>query len=145
MSAITDLISKQVQAAASGSNLGSNVLNSLSDSILSGIKQTASTASGIQQLTNIFSGNASSSSVNALASVASKIFSSTAASKLGLSASATSSATSLLPTIINGIAQAVSGSGLNVSSILSSLGVSSSKASTISRLGSALSSLFRKK
>ena len=147
MSAITDLIAKQVQAAASGSKLENNVLSSLSDSILGGIKQTASTASGVQQLTNLFSGNASATSVNALASAAGKIFTSTAASKLGLSASATSSATALLPTIINGIAQAVAskGSNLDISSILTSLGVSSAKASTLSKLGSALGSLFRKK
>lgn len=147
MSAITDLILKQVQAAASGSNLGNNVLNSLSDSVVSGIKQTASSANGIQQLTSLFSGNASSATINSLVNAASQAFTSTAAPKLGLSSEATNTATSLLPTIINGVVSAVtgSGSGFNASTVLSALGLSGKKASTISRLGQALGSLFRKK
>ena len=39
MSQITDLILKQVQSAASGSNLSSDVLGGLSDSIFGSVKE----------------------------------------------------------------------------------------------------------
>ena len=149
MSQLSDLILKQVASAASGSNLGNNVLNGLSDAIVNSLKQTAKSTGGIEQLMALFTGktSAANSSVTALAS---QIFTTQFANKLGLSSSATSSATSLLPTIIASLVSAVmskKAGGLDLSSILSSLGAASSN-STASKLGyiaGALVKLFKKK
>ncbi len=149
MSQISDLILKQVQAAASNSNLGQNVLNGLSDSVLNSIKQTATTANGIEQLTALFTGKTSAAS-SSVTSLATQIFTSQVASKLGLSSAAASSASSLLPTIIQGIVSAVSskGSGLDLSAILSAVGAASSsnsKIGQIASIASKLGGLFKKR
>lgn len=149
MSQLSDLILKQVASAAAGSNLGNNVLNGLSDSIVNSLKQTATSKGGVEQLMALFTGktSAANSSVTALAS---QIFTSQFASKLGLSSSASSSATSLIPTIIGGLVSAVlskKAGGLDLTSILSSLGAASSN-STVGKLGyiaGTLGKLFKKK
>ena len=68
MSAITDIILSQVKESAAG-KLDKNVLSGLSDSILGSVKQSAQSASGIEQLTQLFTGktNAADSPVTALA------------------------------------------------------------------------------
>ncbi|MBO7507535.1 MAG: hypothetical protein J6T67_09175 [Paludibacteraceae bacterium] len=149
MSQLSDLILKQVTSAASGSNLGTNVLNGLTDSIVNSLKKTATSQGGVEQLISLFTGktSAANSSVTALAS---QIFTSQFASKLGLSSSASSSATSLLPTIIASLVSIVmskKSGGLDLSSILASLGASSGN-STASKLGyiaGTLGKLFKKK
>ncbi|MCQ2224345.1 MAG: hypothetical protein MJZ14_01300 [Paludibacteraceae bacterium] len=148
MSQLSDLILKQVQAAASGSNLGNNVLNGLSDSVMNSLKQTALKQGGIEQLTSLFTGKTSAES-SPITALASQIFSSQVAPKLGLSASASSSASSLLPTVLSAIVALVSkkSSGLDLSSILSSLGASGSN-SKLGGLGSLvgmLGKMFKKK
>lgn len=143
MSQISDLILKQVQSAASQSGLENNVLDGLSESILNSLKQTATSPNGIEQLTSLFTGNTSASS-SPITNLASQIFSSQVAPKLGLSSSVTNSATSLLPVIINGLVALISkkGSGLDLSSILSSLGAAvSSNKTTAGRLISVLGKL----
>lgn len=149
MSQLSDLILKQVQAAASGSNLDNNVLNGLSDSILNSLKQTATKQGGLEQLTSLFTGKTSAES-SPITSLATQIFSSQIAPKLGLSSSASSTATSLLPTILTALVSLIinkKASGLDLSSILSSLGASSSNAtiSNVSKLAGALGKLFKKK
>ena len=126
MSQISDLILKQVQSAAAGRDLSSSVLNGLSDSVLNSIKQTATSANGVQQLTELFTGKTSAAS-SSVTSLATQIFTSQVAGKLGLSSAAASSASSLLPTIINGLVSAISskGSGMNLASILSAVGAAS--------------------
>lgn len=146
MSQISDLILKQVQAAASGSNLSSSVLNGLSESVLSSFKKTASTANGIEQLTSLLTGKSSAES-SPITALASQIFTSQIASKLGLSSSASSAASSLLPAIIGGLVSSISSKGLDLSSILSAVGGSNS-ASTLGKLASVagkLGGLFKKK
>lgn len=150
MSQLSDFILKQAQAAASGSNLDNNVLNGLSDSILNSLKQTALKQGGIEQLTALFTGktSAENSPVTALAS---QIFTSQIASKLGLSSAASSSASNLLPTILGALVSAVvnkKASGLDLTSILSSLGAASGNNSTLTNLGrlaGAFGKLFKKK
>lgn len=145
MSSITDLILKQVQSAASNSNLDNKVLNGLSDSVLNSLKQTATSANGIAQITELLKGKTSAES-SPVTNLASSIFSSQIASKLGLSASTTSTATNLLPLIINGIVSAINkkGSGIDLSSVLSSLGGASSSSSTLGKLAGSLGKLFKK-
>lgn len=146
MSQISDLILKQVQAAASQSasqsDLGSNVLNGLSDSILNSLKQTAKTPNGIEQLTSLFTGNTSAES-SPITQLASQIFSSQIVPKLGLSASSANAATGLLPTIIASLVSIITkkGSGIDLSSILSSLGAAVSSKSTAGKLVSVLGKL----
>ena len=149
MSQLSDLILKQVTSAASGSNLGNNVLNGLTDAIMNSFKQTATSKGGVEQLMALFTGKTSAAN-SSVTSLTSQIFTSQFASKLGLSSSASSSATSLIPTIIGGLVSAVlskKAGGLDLSSILSSLGAASGN-STASKLGyiaGTLGKLFKKK
>ncbi len=149
MSQLTDLISKAAQSATSGSNLNGNVLNGLSESIVNSLKQTATSKGGVEQLTALFTGKASASS-SPITALASNIFTNQIASKLGLSSSAASSAAGMLPQILGSLvsmATSKSGSGLDLTSILSSLGASSGN-STVSKIGyiaGTLGKLFKKK
>lgn len=150
MSQLSDLILKQAQAAAAGSNLDNSVLNGLSDSIVNSLKQTATKSGGIEQLTALFTGKASAES-SPITALASQIFTSQVAPKLGLSSSASSTASSLLPTILSAVVSLVvnkKASGLDLSSILSALGASSgsnSKLGNIVNVVGALGKLFKKK
>jgi len=81
MSQITDLILKQVQSAASGSNLSSDVLGGLSDSIFGSVKEKAQSASGIEQITELFTGKTSAES-SPITSLATQLFTKNIASKL---------------------------------------------------------------
>ncbi|MBR5433433.1 MAG: hypothetical protein IK117_03270 [Bacteroidales bacterium] len=121
MSQITDLILKQVQSAASGSNLGSDVLGGLSDSIFGSVKEKAQSVSGIEQITELFTGKANAES-SPITSLATQLFTKNFASKLGLDASTTQLATSLLPTIIGKLTS--KDSGLDLTSVLSAVGAS---------------------
>ncbi|MBO7124632.1 MAG: hypothetical protein J6V74_02170, partial [Bacteroidales bacterium] len=80
MSQITDLILKQVQASASGSNLNSNVLDGLTDSIFGSVKEKAQSASGIEQLTSLFTGKTSAES-SPVTSLATQLFTKNIVSK----------------------------------------------------------------
>ena len=142
MSQITDLILKQVQSSASGSNLGSNVLEGLSDSIFGSVKEKAQSASGIEQLTSLFTGKTSAES-SPVTSLAAQLFTKNIVSKLGLDANTTKIATSLLPTIIGKLTS--KNSGLDLTSILSAVGASAGNSNGL--LGAAtglLGKLFKK-
>lgn len=114
MSALTDIILAQVKESA-GSKLDNNILGGLSDSILGSVKQSAQSASGIEQLTSLFTGktSAAESPVTALAG---KLFQSGVAKKLNLDSKTSNLATSLLPTIIGALVN--NKNGLDITSIL---------------------------
>lgn len=117
MSAITDIILSQVKESAGG-KLNSNVLGSLSDSIFGSVKQSAQSVSGIEDLTQLFTGkvDAAKSPVTALAG---KLFKSDAVKKLGLDSKTADIAIALLPTIISALVSKKN--GLDMGSILGSL------------------------
>lgn len=144
MSQITDLILKQVQSAASGSNLSSDVLGGLSDSIFGSVKEKAQSASGIEQITELFTGKTSAES-SPITSLATQLFTKNIASKLGLDKTTANLATSMLPTIIGKLTS--KDSGLDLTSILSALGASAAGGSKGNLLGAAtgiLGKLFKK-
>lgn len=141
MSQITDLILKQVQASASGSNLNSNVLDGLTDSIFGSVKEKAQSASGIEQLTSLFTGKTSAES-SPVTSLATQLFTKNIVSKLGLDANTTKIATSLLPTIIGKLTS--KNSGLDLTSILTSLGASAASSSSKGDLLGAATSILGK-
>ena len=87
MASISDLIMQQVKSAAGGieipSNVKSQVLGGLSDSILGSLTQTATKAGGVDIVKNLLTGksDAASSPVTALAG---KLFTNNVIGKLGL-------------------------------------------------------------
>jgi len=117
MAGITDIILSQVKESA-GSKLDGNVLGSLSDSIFGSVKQSTQSLAGIEQLTELFTGqtDAANSPVTALAG---KLFKTDAVKKLGLDEKTISVAVALLPTIINALVSKKN--GLDIGSILGSL------------------------
>ncbi|MBO4777222.1 MAG: hypothetical protein J5588_01895 [Bacteroidales bacterium] len=145
MSQITDLILKQVKSSASGTNLSSSVLDGLTDSIFGSVKEKAQSASGIEQITSLFTGKTSAES-SPITQLASQLFTKNAAKKLGLDDSTVKIATSLLPTIIGKITS--KDSGIDLTSILTSLGASaagsSSKGDLLGAATSILGKFFKK-
>ena len=137
MSQITDLILKQVQSAASDSNLSSDVLGGLSDSIFGSVKEKAQSASGIEQLTSLFTGKTSAES-SPVTSLATQLFTKNIVGKLGLDAGTAQLATSLLPTIIAKLTS--KDSGIDLTSVLSAVGASAAGSSN-GLLGAATSIL----
>jgi len=137
MSQITDLILKQVQSAAADSNLSSDVLGGLSDSIFGSVKEKAQSASGIEQLTSLFTGKTSAES-SPVTSLATQLFTKNIVSKLGLDAGTAQIATSLLPTIIGKLTS--KDSGIDLTSVLSAVGASAAGGSN-GLLGAATSIL----
>lgn len=87
MASITDFITQQVQSAAGGidipSNLKDKVLGGLTDSVLGSLKQTATKSGGIDQIKELLTGktNATSSPITALAG---DLFKKNVIEKLGL-------------------------------------------------------------
>lgn len=153
MAGVADLIKKVAAEAASGNieipeNLKEKVLGGLSDSIFDSIKKTAASNGGIEQITSLLTGGTSASS-SPITSMATKIFSSQVAPKLGLSSAVTSTITAMLPTVIDKLVAAVSSGkdGFNLSDIISAVAGgsgSSSKASILKGVGGLLGKLFKK-
>lgn len=150
MASLSDFILNQVKSAASGNNdLDNNILGGLSDSILNSLKQKATSANGISEITELITGSASASS-SPVTQLASKIFTSDVATKLGLSPAIANAASSLLPVIIEKVVGAVSSKGgdFDLGSLISALGGSSSSNSKLGNLGKiigGLGKLFGKK
>lgn len=132
MAGITDIILSQVKNAAGGSNLDNKVLSGISDSILGSLKNSATSADGIAQITALFTGNTSASS-SPITQQAIKTFVSGAAKKLGLSDSVVNTATALIPKVITALTS--KDSKLDLSSILSMVGGTSTSKSSSSGLG----------
>ena len=103
MSTLSDLLLKQVMSSAGSVQIPSNVktqaLNGLSDSILGSLTQTAAKAGGVDLIKNLLTGksNAATSPVTELAG---KLFANNVASKLGLGSSTSGALTALIPGII---------------------------------------------
>ena len=103
MANISDIIMQQVQAAAVNleipSQVKSQVLGGLGDSILGSLTQTASKAGGIDAIKDLFTGKtqAAASPVTALAG---KLFTNNILSKLNLGQGLSSSLSGLIPTIL---------------------------------------------
>ena len=104
MASISDLIMQQVKSAAGGveipSNIKSQVLGGLSDSILGGLTQTATKPGGVDIVKSLLTGKSdvAKSPVTALAG---KLFTNNVVSKLGLGKSLGSSLTALIPGILS--------------------------------------------
>lgn len=104
MSFITDLIKEKAGEVLAGGisipeGIQEQVLGGVADSIFGGVKETASKEGGIDQLIELFTGRqeASASPVTALAS---NIFSSQIAKKLGLSPTIINAIVPMIPVII---------------------------------------------
>ncbi|MBE6329818.1 MAG: hypothetical protein IJY54_06920 [Paludibacteraceae bacterium] len=154
MAGVADLIKKVAAEAAAGNidipdNLKEKVLGGVSDSIFDSIKKTAASNGGIEQITNLLSGETSASS-SPITSMATQIFSSKVAPKLGLSSAVTSTITAMLPTVVDKLIAAVSSGkdGFSIADIISAVsggsGSSSSKASILKGVGGLLGKLFKK-
>lgn len=105
MADISSLIKQFATEAVAGKieipeNIKDKVLGGISDSIFDSVKQTAQKSGGIQQITELVTG-ATSASSSPITTLASKIFQSGVAEKLGLSPAVTSAITTMLPTIID--------------------------------------------
>ena len=104
MASISDLVMQQVKSAAGGveipSNIKSQVLGGLSDSILGSLTQTATKAGGVDIVKNLLTGKSdvAKSPVTALAG---KLFTNNVVSKLGLGKSLGGSLTALIPGILS--------------------------------------------
>lgn len=142
MASLSDFILNQVKSAASGNDLDNNVLGGLSDSILNSLKQKATSANGISEITELLSGKSSASS-SPVTQLASKIFTSDVATKLGLSPTIANAASSLLPVIIEKVVGAVSSKGgdFDLASVLSALGGNSASSSKLGNLGKIIGGL----
>ena len=159
---ILDIIKSQVVSAAANSNVEipssvkEKVISGLSDSILSGIKQTAKQKGGIEQLTEFLSGK-STTAANTVSDLASKAFNTDIAKSLNLSTGLIAALAALIPSIVSKLGKAVAGK-IDIGSILGSvLTGSAAKASQTSSstsgttinaakvAGNILSSIFKKK
>lgn len=103
MSAISDLIGRQVMSAAGNieipANIKGQVLGGLSDSILGSLTQTIARPGGIDIVRNLLTGkaNAASSPVTELAG---KLFAGNILSRLNLGQQTGSALTGLIPTVL---------------------------------------------
>ncbi|MBR5924700.1 MAG: hypothetical protein IKZ60_04500 [Bacteroidales bacterium] len=104
MASISDLIMQQVKSAAGGieipSNIKSQVLGGLSDSILGGLTQTATKPGGVDIVKSLLTGKSdvAKSPVTALAG---KLFTNNVVSKLGLGKNLGGTLTALIPGILS--------------------------------------------
>lgn len=157
MSQILDLIKSQVFDSASGVTLPADtkdqVLGGLSDSILGGLKQTAASTGGIEQLTSLFTGKTAAAQ-SPVTAAAGKIFQSDVIQKLGLSPAIANAAKALIPIVIGKLVGKVgsggsdgSGEGFDLGSLLSAVGGGSGDgdgSTLLKKAGSLLGGLFKK-
>lgn len=103
---ITDLISKAVSASAGSAQIPANVKNTvlsgLQNSILSSLTQTAAKPSGLEQLTNLFTGKANAAS-SPVTSLATSIFTKNILSKLNLGSNVNSGLSALIPLAVSNL------------------------------------------
>ncbi len=157
MANISDLIMQQVKSAANGieipSNIQSQVLGGLSDSVLGSLTQTATKAGGIDQIKSLLTGKTSAAS-SPITALAGNLFSKNILSSLNIGSGLKSSLTGLIPAVmggLSGIFKDQDGDGdVDLNDILLSLkGGSAKKTSAGSSLlgaaGSLLGGLLKKK
>ena len=104
---IQDIIASSVKNLAGNiqvpENLRSKVVDGLSDSILGSLTQTATQAGGIDVIKSLVSGKTSAES-SPITALAGKLFAGNIASSLGLNATQTSSASSIIPNVVGKLA-----------------------------------------
>ena len=153
MSAISDLISQQVKAAAGNvtipANVKDQVLGGLSESILGGLTQTAKQPGGIDIVKNLLTGkaNAATSPVTQLAG---KLFSGNVLSKLNLGQQTNNALSGLIPNILSkasGFIKDQDGDGdVDINDVLITLtGGKQGGAGILGAATSVLGGLFKKK
>ena len=150
MATLTDILAQTVASATKGveipSNVQNTVLNGLSDSVIKGLTQTATSPGGLNALKDLFSGKTSASS-SPVTSLATSIFTKNTLSKLGLGNSTNAALAGLLPGIISkvsGLFKDMDGDGdIDLNDIILALsGAQPKKSSTSSILGNAASSIL---
>ena len=104
MSFLTDLIKEKAGEVLSGKisipeGIQEQVLGGVADSIFGSVKQTATKEGGIDQLIELFTGRQAASS-SPVAQLASSIFSSDIAKKLGLSPAIVNAIVPMIPVVI---------------------------------------------
>lgn len=104
MSFITDLIKEKAGEVLAGKisipeGMQEQVLGGIAESIFGGVKETASKENGVNELVELFTGR-KSASVSPISELASNIFSSTIAKKLGLSPTIVNIIVPMIPKII---------------------------------------------
>ncbi len=103
MANLSDIIMQQVQAAAGNleipSQVKSQVLGGLGDSILGSLTQTASKAGGLDMIKDLFTGKAQAAA-SPVTELAGKLFTNNILSKLNLGQGLSSSLTGLIPSIL---------------------------------------------
>lgn len=106
MSLISDLISKQVNSAAGGieipSDIKNQVLGGLGESILGSLTQTAAKQGGTDLITDLLTGKTSAAS-SPITALAGNLFSTNILSKLNLGGGLAKSLTGLIPNILGGL------------------------------------------
>ena len=106
MSLISDLISKQVNSAAGGieipSNIKSQVLGGLGESILGSLTQTAAKQGGTDLITDLLTGKTSAAS-SPITALAGNLFSTNILSKLNLGGGLANPLTGLIPNTLCGL------------------------------------------
>ena len=106
MSLISDLISKQVNSATGGieipSDIKSQVLGGLGDSILGSLTQTAAKQGGTDLISDLLTGKTSAAN-SPITALAGSLFSTNILSKLNLGGGLAKSLTGLIPTVLGGL------------------------------------------
>ncbi|MBR4801256.1 MAG: hypothetical protein IK041_00420 [Bacteroidales bacterium] len=106
MSLISDLISKQVSSATGGieipSDIKSQVLGGLGDSILGSLTQTAAKQGGTDLISDLLTGKTSAAN-SPITALAGSLFSTNILSKLNLGGGLAKSLTGLIPTVLGGL------------------------------------------
>lgn len=106
MSLISDLISKQVSSATGGieipSDIKSQVLGGLGDSILGSLTQTAAKQGGTDLISDLLTGKTSAAN-SPITALAGSLFSTNILSKLNLGGGLAKSLTGLIPNVLGGL------------------------------------------
>ena len=152
MSQISDFILKQVSSSVSGveipSNIKSQVLSGLSDSILGSLTQTAAKSGGVEQIKSLLTG-ATSAASSPVTKLAGNLFSSNVVKNLGLDSKLSSKLSSLIPSVLgnlSGIIKDRDGDGdVDLNDIILSLkGGNSNGGSILGAATSILSGILKK-
>jgi len=106
MSAISDLIMQQVKSAVGNveipSNVSSQVVNGLSDSILGSLTQTATKAGGLDAIKGLLTGKSDAAS-SPITKLAGSLFKNNVLSKLNLGSGTSSALAGLIPGVLGNL------------------------------------------
>lgn len=146
---ITDIIKQQVNSAAGGiqipSNLQNQVLGGLSDSILGSLTKTATSRGGVNIITDLLTGKTSAAK-SPVTTMAGNIFTNNVLKNLNLGKASNAALLALIPTVLGGVTKLFkdqNGDGkVDINDVIISLG---GKIGGGGLFGSLLGGLFRKK